>query len=189
MKEIRWHGRGGQGAKTVSELLAMALMDAGFFVQAFPEYGPERSGAPIQAYTRSSDKRIRIHCSVTNPDIVVVLDDSLIREVAVAEGLEFDGLLLVNTRKSADEIRKQVHFDGTIQVLDADELARKSGGRYSNVVAVGALAALLESVSIDDVIQAAITMLGSKGTEEQLNANLRAIKAGYEAFHLLEEPT
>lgn len=189
MKEIRWHGRGGQGAKTVSELLAMALMDAGFFVQAFPEYGPERSGAPIQAYTRSSDKRIRIHCSVTNPDMVVVLDDSLIGEIAVADGLDTNGILLVNTRKSADEIRRLVHFEGTIYVIDADELARQSGGRYSNVVAVGALAAILETVTIDDVIHAAINMLGSKGSEEQLNANLRAIKAGYEAFHMMEETT
>lgn len=187
MKEIRWHGRGGQGAKTVSELLAYALMDAGFFVQAFPEYGPERSGAPIQAYTRSSEDRIRLHCSVTNPDIVVVLDDSLINEIAVGEGLKKGGIMLINSSKNPEEIDRRLNIDGTLLVIDADRLAREAGGRYSNVVMVGALAAVIESLSIDDVIHAAINLLEGKGSEEQLKANLGSIKAGFEAFQAMEE--
>nr|NIQ60152.1 pyruvate synthase [Gemmatimonadota bacterium]NIU80368.1 pyruvate synthase [Gammaproteobacteria bacterium]NIW32524.1 pyruvate synthase [Actinomycetota bacterium]NIX24741.1 pyruvate synthase [Actinomycetota bacterium] len=94
MIEIRWHGRGGQGAKTVAQILATALLKTGRHVQAFPEYGPERSGAPMKAYDRVSDRPIRRHCAVTEPDVAVVLDATLLGEVDVTSGLGADGLLL-----------------------------------------------------------------------------------------------
>jgi len=103
MLEIRWHGRGGQGAKTASQLLAEAAMESGSYIQAFPEYGPERAGAPIRAYTRISDDPVNIHSGVTNPDIVVVIDDSLLQSADVSEGLA-GGILLVNTSMSPEEI-------------------------------------------------------------------------------------
>ena len=104
--EVRWHGRGGQGAKTAAQFLAEAAMDAGKYIQAFPEYGPERAGAPIKTYTRISNKPINLHCSVTRPEYVVVIDPTLLSP-AVAEGLTDTGALLVNTRESADSVRQK----------------------------------------------------------------------------------
>ena len=100
MKEIRWHARAGQGAKTASQLFAVSAMRAGKSVQAFPEYGPERRGAPMRAYTRIDDKRIRRHDSVTNPDVVVVLEPSLLHETDVTEGLASDGFVLLNAERA-----------------------------------------------------------------------------------------
>ena len=97
MKEVRWHARAGQGAKTVSQLLAEAGLLAGSSVQAFPEYGPERRGAPMRAYTRISEKTIRRHDPVAAPDIVIVLEPTLVNEMNVAEGLSNDGVVLVDT--------------------------------------------------------------------------------------------
>ena len=100
--EVRWHGRGGQGAKTAAQFLAEAALDAGKFIQAFPEYGPERAGAPIRTYTRISDHPINIHSGVTNPEVVVVIDPSLLDSIDVTEGLGEDGVLVVNTCQSPE---------------------------------------------------------------------------------------
>ena len=111
--EIRWHGRGGQGAKTASLLLAEAAFSTGKYIQGFPEYGPERMGAPITAYNRISDNKIRIHSNIYEPDYVVVVDESLIKDVDVAAGLKKDGAILVNTQKEPAEIKKQLKgFEG-----------------------------------------------------------------------------
>ena len=102
MKEVRWHGRGGQGAKTAAFLLAEAAMDDGKYIQGFPEYGPERAGAPMKSYTRISDRPILQHDGVSDPDVVVVLDPSLVGLINVTEGLKQDGILIVNTGKRHD---------------------------------------------------------------------------------------
>src|SRR4051794_11605103 len=103
--EIRWHGRGGQGAKTASLLLADAAFNTGKFIQGFPEYGPERMGAPITAYNRISDDRLSIHSNIYEPDFVVVVDDTLIDCVDVTSGLKESGAIIINTTKSPDDIR------------------------------------------------------------------------------------
>lgn len=185
MREIRWHGRGGQGAKTVSELLALALLHHGDYVQSFPEYGPERSGAPLQAYTRSSDHPIRLHCGVTDPDIVVVLDDSLLREIRVTEGLKDDGFLLVNTAADEEKVRDLLDFDGRLFVIDADRIASETGIPYSNVVMAGALVALLGNPPLEDLKEAARKKLGKKLSDKIVETNLKAIEAG---FHASEHP-
>lgn len=187
MKEIRWHGRGGQGAKTVSELLALALLKHGDYVQAFPEYGPERSGAPLQAYTRSDQQPIRLHCGVTDPDIAVVLDDSLLREVPVSEGLKTGGFLLVNTAASETNIRSLLNFDGQLYCIDADRIADEAGIPYSNVVVAGALAALMENPPLEYLLQAGRELLSAKLAESIVIKNLKGIEAGYQASETMKE--
>ena len=105
MVEIRWHGRGGQGAKTACLLLADAAFASGKYVQGFPEYGPERMGAPITAYNRISDERCTIHSNIYNPDYVVVVDETLLQSVDVTHGLNPEGAIVINTHKSPDEVR------------------------------------------------------------------------------------
>jgi pyruvate ferredoxin oxidoreductase gamma subunit len=143
MMEIRWHGRGGQGAKTAAMLLAEAALDAGKFIQAFPEYGPERAGAPIRAFTRISDDKIDIHCAVTNPHIVVVIDPTLVGPVNVTDGIDEDGLLLVNTNKTPGEIREMVNMKGgKVYTVDASKIALETLGRdLPNTPMLGALVA------------------------------------------------
>lgn len=179
MIEIRWHGRGGQGAKTVSQLLAGAALRRGRYVQAFPEYGPERSGAPMRAFTRLDTKEIRLHCSVYEPDIVVVLDPTLLhaKEARVTEGLKRHGMLLVNTPQSPDEIRRQTGFAGKIITLDADALARSVGARFANVVMLGALARVLGDVSLEDLEHEFARTFGEKA----LAPNVAALRAGFSA--------
>ena len=104
--EIRWHGRGGQGAKTASLLLADAAFNTGKYIQGFPEYGPERMGAPITAYNRISDMPIRIHSNIYEPDYVVVVDDTLLESVDVTAGLKEDGAIVINRTKTAEELKR-----------------------------------------------------------------------------------
>lgn len=181
MKQIRWHGRGGQGAKTVSQLLALSMLQAGHFVQAFPEYGPERSGAPIQAYSRVDDAPIRLHCGVLEPDIVIVIDATLLGEVDVAKGLGNDGLLLVNSPDSEAQIAERVGFHGAVVCVDAHRLAAEVGSRYANVVMIGALAALDDDLPLEAVEGAVWETLGKKVSKEVVETNLEAIRAGYRA--------
>ncbi len=109
--ELRWHGRGGQGTVTAAKVLADACLSGGGYVQAFPEYGPERAGAPIRAFTRISDEEISLHCGVTNPDVVVVIDPTLLGQVNVTEGLDENEILIVNTSQSLAEVRKKTGFN------------------------------------------------------------------------------
>jgi len=102
--EIRWHGRGGQGAKTAALLLADVCFKTGAYVQGFPEYGPERMGAPITAFNRISDKEIRVHSNIYNPDLVVVVDETLLSSVDVTAGLKPDGAIVINTDKSPEDV-------------------------------------------------------------------------------------
>ncbi|MGI6278915.1 MAG: pyruvate synthase [Tissierellia bacterium] len=129
--EIRWHGRGGQGAKTASLLLADAAFATGNYVQGFPEYGPERMGAPITAYNRISENPIRVHSNIYNPDYVVVVDQTLLESVNVTEGLKEDGAIIVNSEKSPEEIRKHLKgYEGDVYTIDARTISEDCLGRY-----------------------------------------------------------
>ena len=129
--EIRWHGRGGQGAKTASLLLADAAFNTGKYIQGFPEYGPERMGAPITAYNRISDEPITIHSNIYYPDYVVVVDDTLLESVDVTSGLKEDGAILINTTKPADVLKKELKgYKGDVYTLDARKISLETLGRY-----------------------------------------------------------
>ena len=131
MIEIRWHGRGGQGAKTASLLLADAAFNTGKYIQGFPEYGPERMGAPITAYNRISDEPITIHSNIYYPDYVVVVDDTLLESVDVTAGLKEDGAILINTTKPADVLRKELKgYKGDVYTLDARKISLETLGKY-----------------------------------------------------------
>jgi pyruvate ferredoxin oxidoreductase gamma subunit len=131
MIEIRWHGRGGQGAKSASQLLADSAFFAGKYVQSFPEYGPERGGAPITAYNRISDTRCDIHSNIYEPDYVVVVDETLLTTVDVAAGLKENGAVIINSAKEPEELRPLLHgYQGQICTIDAKALSLKHLGRY-----------------------------------------------------------
>lgn len=129
--EIRWHGRGGQGAKTASLLLADAAFNTGKYIQGFPEYGPERMGAPITAYNRISNQPITIHSNIYEPDYVVVVDDTLLESVDVTAGLKKEGAIVINTTKEADELKKLLKgYEGEIYKIDARKISEEALGRY-----------------------------------------------------------
>lgn len=131
LTEIRWHGRGGQGAKTAALLLADVAFQTGKYVQGFPEYGPERMGAPITAYNRISDKEIRVHSNIYDPQYVVVVDESLLEAVDVTKGLRKDGAILVNTQKTKEEIIPQLKgYEGKIYILDAHKVSMQTMGKW-----------------------------------------------------------
>lgn len=131
MIEIRWHGRGGQGAKTASLLLADAAFNTGKYIQGFPEYGPERMGAPLTAYNRISDTPIRIHSNIYYPDYVVVVDDTLLESVDVTAGLKETGAIVINTTKSEDHLRKALKgYNGDIYTIDARKISEEALGKY-----------------------------------------------------------
>jgi len=129
--EIRWHGRGGQGAKTASLLLADAAFNTGKFIQGFPEYGPERMGAPITAYNRISDNPIRIHSNIYEPDYVVVVDDTLLETVEVTAGLKKEGAIVINTTKDGEYLKRVLKgYEGRIYTIDARKVSMETLGKY-----------------------------------------------------------
>ena len=130
LTEIRWHGRGGQGTKTASLLLAEVAFSTGKYVQGFPEYGPERMGAPLTAYNRISDSPITIHSNIYEPDYVVVVDDSLLDSINVTEGLKKDGAIIINTTKSKEEISKKIPNYNNIYTIDAKKISIEALGKY-----------------------------------------------------------
>jgi 2-oxoacid:acceptor oxidoreductase gamma subunit (pyruvate/2-ketoisovalerate family) len=169
MKEIRWHARAGQGAKTAAQLYATAMLRSGRSVQAFPEYGPERRGAPLRAFTRVDDKPIRRHDAIDHPDAVVVLEPSLLHEVDVAEGIAAGGIVLLNGEAAPPEL------DGLdVRCIPASSLA--GGSKFVNLVMAGALAAALGERSCKPVADAAVELLGGKAAAEDIRA---AVEEGY----------
>ena len=158
MKEIiefRWHGRGGQGAWTASELLARTALKEGKYIQSFPEFGPERMGAPVAAFTRISEKPIRIHCAVYKPDVVVVLDPTLIKTVSVALGLVDDGIIIVNSTESPAKVREHLKTEkGTLWVIPATEIALNILGLpITNTALLGTVAKATNIVSLETIEQ------------------------------------
>jgi pyruvate ferredoxin oxidoreductase gamma subunit len=129
--EIRWHGRGGQGAKTAALLLADVAFQTGKYVQGFPEYGPERMGAPITAYNRISDTKIRVHSNIYDPQYVVVVDESLLETVDVTKGLKKDGAILVNTQRTKEDIIPLLKgYEGEVYIIDAHKVSMATMGKY-----------------------------------------------------------
>lgn len=140
MIEVRWHGRGGQGAVTSVELLAQAAIAAGKYAQGFPSFGPERRGAPVAAFTRIDDKKINVRSGIYEPDVVLVLDSSLIGLVNVIDGIKPNGKVIVNTSKTPEEVRKEINFSGTVATVDGTGIARKEMGvPIANTTMIGAL--------------------------------------------------
>ena len=129
--EIRWHGRGGQGAKTASLLLADAAFNTGKYIQGFPEYGPERMGAPITAYNRISNEPITIHSNIYEPDYVVVVDDTLLESVPVTAGLKETGAIIINTTKDSEYIKSKLNgYSGNVYTIDARKISLETLGKY-----------------------------------------------------------
>lgn len=179
--EVRWHGRGGQGAKTAAQFLAEAALDSGKFIQAFPEYGPERGGAPMRAYTRISDKPINIHSGVTSPDAVVVIDSTLLTQ-EVLEGLPQDGVLVVNTHESIADIRKKLGYTtGKVVVVDATKIALETIKiPMTNTPMLGALLKVVPVVSLEVIQEKIKNKFLKKIGEKKTAANLEAIKRAYD---------
>lgn len=129
--EIRWHGRGGQGAKTAALLLADVAFSTGMYVQGFPEYGPERMGAPITAYNRLSSKVIRTHSNIYEPDYVVVVDETLLDSVNVTDGLKKDGAIVINTSRPKEELLPKLNgYEGKVYTIDARKISIEALGKY-----------------------------------------------------------
>ncbi len=153
--EIRWHGRGGQGAKTASLLLADAAFNTGKYIQGFPEYGPERMGAPITAYNRISTTPIRVHSNIYEPDYVVVIDDTLLTAVDVTAGLKADGAIIINTTKPIEEIAPLLKgYSGSVYTIDAKKVSEEALGKYfPNTPMLAAVVKVTEIMPDDDFIK------------------------------------
>jgi pyruvate ferredoxin oxidoreductase gamma subunit len=163
LTEIRWHARAGQGAKTASNILALALLRTGKSVQSFPEYGPERRGAPLRAYTRYSNHRVRRHDSIEEPDFVVVLDESLLGEQAVCDGVSAATTVLVNADRAAPTLAgASVHAVPTARFA--------GGGSFANVAMLGAVAAALGEPPLETLQDAIVEALGAKASPDALRA-------------------
>ena len=153
--EIRWHGRGGQGAKTACLLLADAAFSSGKYVQGFPEYGPERMGAPITAYNRISDERCTVHSNIYDPDFVVVVDETLIESVDVTKGLNPDGAIIINTSKTPDEVRSELGgYTGKVATIDAAKISEEILGKnFPNTPMLAAAVKVSGVVDADKFVQ------------------------------------
>jgi len=180
--EIRWHGRGGQGVVTAGKLLAETAMGAGQYFQAFPDYGPERMGAPIRAFTRLSSKPITIHSQIDEPNVVLVLDPTLLGTVPVAEGLDEDGTLLVNTAMNPAQVRQVTGFKtGKAFTVDASHIAIEEMGReITNTPMLGAFARATGIFEIEDLAEQLRAWFGKKISAEAIEANVRAMRRAAE---------
>ncbi|HLV09704.1 MAG TPA: 2-oxoacid:acceptor oxidoreductase family protein [Halanaerobiales bacterium] len=185
MLEIRWHGRGGQGSKTASILLAKIAAAAGNNVQAFPEYGPERMGAPVLAYTRISSDSIHLHCQIENPGLVVILDSTLVGTVDISAGLDKNGALLLNSEEAPENLNKELGLsEGTsIYTVDADNISQESIGRiFPNTPMLGAINRVIDWLDYNTFQELAARELKKKFSHNQeiVNGNLKAIERAYQ---------
>lgn len=183
MIEIRWHGRGGQGAVTSAEILSEAAISEGKYAQAFPSFGPERRGAPVLAFVRiSPDQPIRIRSSITEPDIVAVLDPGLLRSIDVASGLKPGGVVIVNTVKTASQIRKEFNIQAPLATLGATKIAMELlGVPITNTTMIGAVVRVSGIVNMESLIAPINKRFGRLGEK-----NTAAMKRAY-AETMIEE--
>ena len=181
MIEIRWHGRGGQGAKTASLLLADAAFNTGKYIQGFPEYGPERMGAPITAYNRISDTPITIHSNIYYPDYVVVVDDTLLESVDVTAGLKENGGIIINTTKPENEIKSLLKdYNGNIYTLDARKISVDALGKYfPNVPMLAGIVKISGVMTDEELIKDMEGSFKHKFAKkpEVIEGNMNALKA------------
>lgn len=178
--EIRWHGRGGQGAKTASLLLADVAFSTGKYIQGFPEYGPERMGAPMTAYNRISSNPIEVHSNIYDPDYVVVVDETLLKAVDVSNGLKKDGAIVINTTKSLDEIKPLLkNYNGNIYTIDAKKISEDALGKYfPNVPMLAAIEKIAGIMPDDDFIKNMEESFKHKFAKkpEVIDGNMQALK-------------
>jgi len=183
LTEIRWHGRGGQGAKTAALLFGDSALAEGKFVQAFPEYGPERTGAPVQSFNRISDEPITVHCHVKAPEVVVVLDPTLIGPVDVTAGLPEGGTIIVNTALAPSEMKKTLNANGRrVFTVDASTIARETIGRdIPNTPMLGALVKATGLLNYQTLMEDTRAKLEVKfrNKPEVIDGNLKAIERAY----------
>jgi len=180
--EVRWHGRGGQGAKTAALLLAEAAISEGKYGQAFPEYGPERTGAPVRGFTRISDEPIRIHSAIQNPDVVIVLDQTLLDTIDVSEGTSSESTFIFNTTMSQSEIRKKLNLtDRKIFILNANQIAQEEIGRpIPNTVMLGALMKATGLMQMDTLVKGLTKKFQHKFSKQVIDKNINAVKRAFE---------
>jgi len=178
MTEIRWHARGGQGAVTAGKLVAETAVGMDLYFQAFPDYGAERMGAPIRAFTRLSEAPIYEHCNIENPNVVVVLDPTLLAIVDVTEGLTEDGVVIVNTTETPAAIRKRLNLKGgKVCTIDASKIAIDELGReITNTPMLGALSAATGLFSVDTVCKQIEKDFSKKMRKDVVDANVRAVR-------------
>ncbi len=182
--EIRWHGRGGQGAKTASLLLADAAFNTGKYVQGFPEYGPERMGAPITAYNRISAERSTVHSNIYEPDYVVVVDETLLSAVDVTAGLKKEGAIVINSSKSPAELRPLLKgYEGKVCTIDAGKISEEELGKnFPNTPMLAAIVKVSGVIGLEEFIK---DMEGSfkhkfASKPQVIEGNMRALKRSLE---------
>ena len=183
MTEIRWHGRGGQGTVTAAKVLADACLSGGRHVQAFPEYGPERAGAPLRAYNRISSSEIRMHCPVLHPQIVSIVDATLLDSINVAEGSVDDAIFIVNTAKDPKEIREKLKAKSSQKIftIDATRIALDCIGKaLPNAPMLGAICKATNLLPLNTLLDAVKKSFGKKFAQKIIDGNLEASKLGYE---------
>lgn len=181
--EIRWHGRGGQGTVTAAKVLADACLSGGRYVQAFPEYGPERSGAPLRAYNRISNKELRMHCPVLKPHIVSIVDATLLDGINVTEGATKNAIFIVNTSKNPKEIRERLNASPGQKVvtIDATKIAIECIGRaLPNAPMLGVICKITNIISLDQLLEDIRKSFGKKFSQKIIDGNLEAARRGYE---------
>jgi len=183
MVEVRWHGRGGQGTVTAAKVFADACLSGGRHVQAFPEYGPERAGAPLRAYNRISSGELRMHCPVLYPNVVAVADATLLDAINVAEGAKDDAVFVVNTSKTPKEVREKLKAKASQKIftVDATKISVETIGRpMPNTPMLGALTKASGLLGIDSLIEEVKGSFGKKFAQKVIDANLTAAKRGFE---------
>lgn len=181
--EIRWHGRGGQGTVTAAKVLADACLSGGRYVQAFPEYGPERAGAPLRAYNRISDRELRLHCPVLTPKVVSVVDATLLDALNVAEGATEDAIFVVNAHSDPGEVRAKLKATDKqkVYVVDATKIAIECIGRpLPNAAMLGAISKATGIVPLDGLLEDVRKSFGKKFSQKIIDGNLEAVNRGYE---------
>lgn len=185
--EIRWHGRGGQGAKTASLLLADAAFGTGKYVQGFPEYGPERMGAPITAYNRISDEEITVHSNIYEPQFVVVVDDSLLTAVDVTAGLKEDGAIIINTTKWPEEIKPLLKgYKGKVYTIDARTISTECLGMYfPNTPMLAAVVVISKIMPVEDFIKDMEQSYAHKfaSKPQVIEGNMKALRRSVTEVH------
>jgi len=181
--EIRWHGRGGQGTVTAAKVFADACLSGGRHVQAFPEYGPERAGAPLRAYNRIASEEIRLHCPVISPNIVVVVDATLLDSIDITEGAKDDAAFIINSAKDPKEIRIKIKAKPTQRVItvDASKIAVETIGRtMPNAPMIGTVTKVSGLLNLESVLLDVKKSFGKKFSQKIIDGNLEATKRGYE---------
>ncbi|MGI6722152.1 MAG: 2-oxoacid:acceptor oxidoreductase family protein [Anaerovoracaceae bacterium] len=186
--EIRWHGRGGQGAKTACLLLADVAFSSGKYVQGFPEYGPERMGAPITAYNRITDDICNVHSNIYHPDYVVVVDETLLKSVDVTRGLKDDGALIINSSKKPDDIRKMLPgYEGRICAVDAEKISMETLGKnFPNTPMLAAAVKVSNVIESDQFIKDMRSSFEHKFAHKPqvIEGNMKALKKSMEAVKI-----